>query len=201
MIKNIVFDIGNVLADFRWKGFLEEKGFDSKMIERIAKASVLNPLWDEYDRGVWTDEQILQAIVDTDPEIEEELRKAFANFKNIVTKRDYTIPWIKDLKEKGYKVYYLSNFPLKALQDCPDALDFIPHMDGGILSYQDKVIKPDREIFELLLSRYELKAEECVFFDDLVKNVEGAKQVGIHGICFKNKEQAEKELHELLKSF
>lgn len=44
MIKNIIFDIGNVLADFRWKEFLQNKGFDEKMVARIANASVLSPM-------------------------------------------------------------------------------------------------------------------------------------------------------------
>ena len=58
MMRNIIFDIGNVLTDYRWEGFLADKGFDAEMIKKIAKASVLHPLWAEYDRGTWTDEQI-----------------------------------------------------------------------------------------------------------------------------------------------
>lgn len=81
--------------------------------------------------------------------------------------------------------------------DCRDALDFIPYTDGGILSYEDKVIKPWREIYELLLSRYGLKAEECVFLDDTEKNVDAAVEAGFAGIVFKTKEQAQKELAAL----
>ncbi len=54
MIRNIIFDIGNVLTDFRWKEFLEDKGFDEAMVKRIAKASVQSPVWNEIDRGVWS---------------------------------------------------------------------------------------------------------------------------------------------------
>ena len=53
MIRNVVFDIGNVLTDFRWKEFLQDKGFDEAMIKRIAQASVLSPFWNEFDRGEW----------------------------------------------------------------------------------------------------------------------------------------------------
>ena len=56
MIRNIIFDIGNVLTDYRWEGFLADKGFDAEMIQKIAKASVMHPAWAEYDRGTWTDE-------------------------------------------------------------------------------------------------------------------------------------------------
>lgn len=194
MIRNIVFDIGNVLTDFRWKDFLRDKGFDGPMIERISKASVESPYWMEIDRGEWDTEEIMLAFVRQDPEIEEELRTAFGEVHGMVTRRDYAIPWIEELKEKGYRVYYLSNFSYKAQVECADALDFLTHMDGGILSYQEKLIKPDEKIYQLLLGRYDLKAEETVFMDDLPANVEAAKSLGIRGIVFESKQQAESEL-------
>lgn len=197
MIRNIIFDIGNVLTDFSWREFLQDKGFDGTTVERIAKASVQSPVWNETDRGVWTLEELMQAFIDQDPEIEEELRRAYDNVTGMVTKRDYAIPWMKELKGKGYKVYYLSNFSEKAYEDCTDALDFLPYMDGGILSYREKVVKPDPEIYKRLLARYALKEEESVFLDDTATNVEAAGALGIHGICFQTKEQAEEELRRL----
>lgn len=197
MIRNIIFDIGNVLTDFRWNDFLRDKGFDETMIKRIANASILTPLWNEVDRGVWSLEKLMQEFIRMDPEIEAELYKAFNNVTGMVTKREYAIPWLQELKSKGYNVYYLSNFSEKAYMDCIDALDFLPFMDGGILSYQEQVIKPDAEIYRLLLSRYSMKAQECVFLDDTLPNVEAARALGIHGICFQTKEQAEKGLKKL----
>ena len=197
MIHNIIFDIGNVLTDFRWREFLEDKGFDEAMVERIAKASVQTPLWNEIDRGVWDLEELMQAFIAKDPEIEPQLRRAYGNVTGMVTKREYAIPWIQELKAKGYRVYYLSNFSEKAYVDCADALDFMPYTDGGILSYQEKIIKPDPEIYRLLLSRYSLKAEESVFLDDTAANVEAARAVGLYGIRFETKEQAEEELRRL----
>lgn len=194
MIRNIVFDIGNVLTDFRWKEFLEDKGFDESMIRRIAKASVESPLWKEIDRGVWDREKLMREFIKLDPEIEKELRMAYDNVHGMVTRRAYAIPWIKELKNKGYQVYYLSNFSDKAYVECAEALDFLPYADGGILSYREKMVKPDPQIYLLLLERYGLKAEECVFLDDTAVNVEAAKALGFSGIVFKTKEQAESEL-------
>lgn len=197
MIKNIIFDIGNVLTDFRWRELLQEKGFDETMIERFAKAAFLNDVWREYDRGVWTDEQLIEAFVQNDPAIEKEIRMVFENIEGMVTPREYAIPWLKKLKESGYRVLYLSNFSRKAEVECADSLSFMPYMDGGILSYQDKMIKPDPAIYELLLTRYGLVAEESVFIDDTPVNVEAAKKFGIHGIHFKTKEQVDEELYAL----
>ena len=79
MIRNIIFDIGNVLADFRWREFLRDKGFDRDMTERIARASVLSPYWNEVDRGVLGREEVMARFVSVDPGIEEELHVAYDN--------------------------------------------------------------------------------------------------------------------------
>ena len=97
MIRNIVFDIGNVLTDFRWKDFLRDKGFDEQMIGRIAKASVESPLWKEYDRGEMESEELLREFIKQDPQIEEELHRAYDDIHGIVTPRDYAIPWVREL--------------------------------------------------------------------------------------------------------
>lgn len=197
MIKNIIFDIGNVLTDFRWKDFLQDKGFDGEMIKRIAAASILSPLWCELDRGAWTEEELMQGFIGEAPELEKELHIAYDDIHGMVTPRAYAIPWLQELKAKGYRVLYLSNFSRKAEAECSEALDFLPYMDGGILSYKEQLIKPDPAIYQLLLARYNLVPEECVFLDDTLANVEAAEALGIHGIHFITKEQAEEELHKL----
>lgn len=197
MVKHIIFDIGNVLTDFRWRDFLREKGFEEAMVERIADATVRSDVWCEYDRGVWTDGQLLEAFVKNDPAIEKELRISFENFKGMVTIREYAIPWLKGLRAAGYHTWYLSNFSQKAETECGDSLAFMPYMDGGILSYRDRLIKPDPAVYKLLLERYGLAAQESVFIDDTLVNVEAAEKLGIHGIRFVTKEQADRELKEL----
>lgn len=197
MIRNIIFDIGNVLTDFRWKEFLRDKGFDEAMIRRIGRASVENPVWKEFDRGTWSEEELMRVFVANDPEIERELHEAYDDIRGMVTARDYAISWVQELKAKGYHVYYLSNFSKKAEEECSDALTFIPYTDGGILSWKDKLIKPDPEIYRLLLKRYDLNAQECVFVDDLPENVEGAVRQGFHGIVFESMEQTKGELEKL----
>ena len=197
MITTIIFDIGNVLADFTWKEHFESFGYGEEMVERIAKATVMNPAWNEVDRGVLSMEEILQSFVEMDPEIEREIREVLKDAGSIVKRNDYAIPWIEELKGKGYRVLYLSNFSEKAETECAHALDFIPYMDGGILSYREKVIKPMPEIYQLLIDRYDLKPEECVFMDDTVANLEGAEKFGIHTIHFHDREQAVEELRKL----
>lgn len=197
MIKNIIFDIGNVLVAYRWREYFAEFGYSQEIYDRLAKATTLNEAWNEYDRGLWTEEEVLQGFIRNDPEIEPQIRETLTNLKGLLIMYDYAVDWVRELKEKGYGVYYLSNYSLPACRDCAEELAFIPYMDGGIFSFEDHVIKPEPEIYQLLLERYGLKAEECVFLDDTEKNIKGALAAGMHGIIFKSKAQAEEELRNM----
>lgn len=197
MIRTIIFDIGNVLTDFRWKEFFYEKGYDAPLLDRIGKATVESSDWCEYDRGLLTDEEILERFVKNDPGIEKELRESLRDTKGMVTPRAYAIPWIQELKTKGYQVLYLSNFSHKVEQECNEALTFLPYTDGGILSYREGLIKPQPEIYELLIKRFKLTPRECVFLDDTKKNLEAAETFGIHTILYQNQEQVIAELRML----
>lgn len=198
MIKTVIFDIGNVLVNFHWREMYKEKGLTGEIFDRVARATVLSPIWCEVDRGIMTYEEIMNAFISQDKEMESWIHKALDNTHGIVTKRDYAIPWIMSLKEKGLQVLVLSNFGKKLIDDCPDAMDFLSYTDGGILSYKDHLLKPSPEIYQLLLSRYELEPEECVFIDDLQENIDAAKKQGIHGIVFESYEQVVKKLDKLL---
>lgn len=197
MIKNIIFDIGNVLAAFSWRDFYISLGYEGEILDRLAAATVESPVWDEVDRGVWSDEDLVRGFIRNDPALEPQIRRIFQNIRGIVSRYDYAVPWIRDLHGAGYRCYYLSNFSRKAHAECAEALDFLEYMDGGILSYRDKVIKPDRKIYQLLLTRYDLRAEECVFLDDTKKNLLQAQALGIHTILFRDREQAVSELEKL----
>lgn len=197
MITTIIFDIGNVLVDFNWKEYIAGFGFSQEVQEKLSQATMLSEAWDEFDRGVLEIDDIIQLFIQNDATIEKEIRLICENIHDMLGRREYAIPWIKELKEKGYRVLYLSNFSRKAEVECAHTLDFLPYMDGGILSYKEKVIKPEPEIYRILIERYQLLPEECVFLDDKPVNCEGARKAGIHAIVFTTKEEAEKELSRL----
>lgn len=197
MIKTIIFDIGNVLAGFAWREYFQSFGYSKEVFQRISKATVESKIWAEYDRGALTDEEILDKFVENDPGIEKELRQSLSNIKGLLKKYDYAVPWVKELKEKGYQVLVLSNFASKAYADCQEVLEFLKYVDGGILSFRDKVIKPEPEIYQLIIDRYGLVPEECVFLDDTEKNLRAAEEFGMHTIHFTGRERALEELKKL----
>ena len=199
MIKTVIFDIGNVLTDFAWKEMYKEKGLGGENFDRVAKATVQSPYWCELDRGIMTFSEVMDKFVSLDIEMEDEIRRVLADMHGIVTGRSYAVPWVCSLKEQGLQVYVLSNFSEKIWKECLDALEFYEFTDGGIISYKEHLIKPDQAVYQLLLERYGLCADECVFIDDLEENVKAARLCGINGIVFKNYEQAKKELNDMLK--
>lgn len=198
MIKNIVFDIGNVLAGFAWQEFYLSFGFSEDIYEKLTKATIKSAFWNELDRGVLNDDELLEGFIRNDPSIEKEIREVFQSVEKMITRYDYAIPWVKELKDRGYGIYVISNFSHKAYIECADALDFLKETDGAILSFQEKLIKPMPEIYQLLTKRYGLKAQECVFIDDTAKNVDAAVKEGMKGIVFHTLEQVKTELEEML---
>ncbi len=200
MIRNVIFDIGNVLLDFCWREHIAGCGYEGGMAERIGKAMMQSPVWNELDRGVWSEEEILNGFIKNDPELEQEIRHVFSNLGTIVRERSGSCAWVHDLKLQGYQVYYLSNYSEKIKLDAVDQLSFLKEMDGGIMSYMVQAIKPDEEIYRKLFQKYALKAEESVFLDDSPANLKASEALGMRGILVTSQEQARKELEAFLAS-
>ena len=110
MIKNIVFDIGNVLAAFRWKEYIAELGYEGEMADRLARATTLNKMWYEVDRNVMPVNDIIEGCIASDPEIEPQIRHFFADRRRLVMEYDYSRGWLEELKNRGYRIYLLSNY-------------------------------------------------------------------------------------------
>ncbi len=197
MIKNIVFDIGNVCVDFCYKEFFDSFGFSEEIVRRICLATAENKVWDLGDVGKHTEQEMLEMFIAQDPEIESELRRVYENFDGIIKERPETIPWIKELHAKGYKVYYLSNYPSKIARECAEDMKFLDYMDGGILSYKIGMVKPGPEIYRELLSLYDLKAGECLFIDDRADNCAAAAREGYAAIQYTTREDVVAKMAEL----
>ena len=199
MINTIVFDIGMVLVYFRWRELFQELGFEGEKFETIAKATVHNPWWNEFDKGQISVEEIEEKYILSAPQYREDIKKIYRHADKFITRFDYTISWIHELKERGYKVYVLSNWSEIAYEANKDNhLKFLEEMDGGILSFREGMIKPNKEIYQLLCDRYEIEPSKAVFLDDNLANVEAARAFGMKAIHFKSYEQGKEELEQLL---
>ena len=87
-------------------------------------------------------------------------------------------------REKGFKIYYLSNYSEDLYHKTKNELAFIESFDGGVFSYQEKCIKPDKRLYEILLDRYQIVPEQALFLDDRKENIDAARALGIQGEVF-----------------
>ncbi len=184
MIKNVIFDIGRVLIGFDWKDYIDELFDDEKTKQRVSYAAWQSGWWTELDRNEIPEHEVFEKLKEAAGEYGDAFEKVIKNMGKLLAKKDYAVPWVRELKSKGYNVYYLSNYFEYAVKANPDALEFAKYMDGGIFSYQEKIIKPDHAIYERLMERYGLKAEECLFTDDSQNNVNAARELGMRAIRF-----------------
>lgn len=197
MIRNIIFDVGNVLVEYSWERMLEALHITGEAYDAVAKATALSPMWNELDRSLLSDEEILQGFINNAPEYEREIRLVWDNIPESIHCYDYSVEWVRKFRKKGYKTYILSNYSKRGYEVTKQELPFVADMDGVLFSYEVKLVKPEPEIYQTLLEKFQLKPEECVFLDDNEKNIIAAREAGIHAIHFKNKEQAEEELAKL----
>lgn len=196
-ITTIVLDIGNVLAHFRWREYLEECGYNQEVRERIAKATVLSGFWNEWDRGEREEDELIAESIAKDPGVKDEILSFFHSFDKIVKEYPYSRNFVKGLKDNGYKIYLLSNYSKKHFTLSRPTFEFINYVDGGVISYEVKSIKPEPMIYQELIDKYNINPSEAVFLDDLADNLEGAKPFGFHTIQVKNYDQTIAELREM----
>lgn len=181
--NTVIFDLGKVLVQYDWETYLASFQFDETTYEAIANAIFLNEDWEEGDKGAPADEW-LQMFIENAPEYEGEIRKVYENLGDCVYPFNYTLDFVEYFEERGYRIFYLSNYSEGLYEKTKEKLSFIEAFDGGIFSYCEKSIKPDKTIYKLLLERYDIHPEETLFFDDRTDNVAVAKELGIQGIVF-----------------
>lgn len=180
-IKNIIFDLGNVLVSTNMEDLMAvDPDIPNDKINYI-----MSQWYKDEDDPIGLDEfkSIIPARL---KEVSKFIPKLFEYNIRCVNPFDYTIPLIDKLKAAGYNVYFLSNWSKWSyeLLDRYHKFDFLEKMNGGVWSWQTGCMKPNERIYRILLNKYNLNPEECVFFDDLKDNVEAANDVGIKGVLF-----------------
>ncbi len=198
MYKNIIFDVGQVLFDYDWVGALIKSGVPND------EAYVLQP--GLFNDSLWADLDLQnRPYFDTVDMICTKYHEYAGPIRTYFTKVDM-LPidrpdvWIKvhELKEKGYKIYLLSNYSEYMFKIHTEGKAFMNDLDGMMVSYMVHANKPDPQIYEALLSKYGLNASECIFFDDKEENTQGARNCGIDAVTVPTKEFLLSELNRLL---
>ena len=198
MIKNIIFDFGGVLLDWNPR-YLYKSYFNNDEEMEHFLADICNGEWNiRQDAGRPFAEAVkeLQAKF---PEYAEAIQMYDDDWEKMLKcELPESIDLLKELKFMGYGIYGLTNWSAEKIGYAFANYSFFSLFDGIVVSGVEKVVKPDRKIYEILLERYSLKPGECVFIDDNQDNVDMAKVLGINAIRFDNIGNVKEHLETLL---
>ncbi len=189
MIKNYIFDFGNVLARFYPEELTAPYVADEKMRKYISDMVFDRKVWDRLDDGTLTDDMAKAEICKNLPEDMHELAfGVYDGWINNLTPVHGMTELICDIRKKGdKKLYLLSNISRGFAANygkTPWIKELFENFDGLVLTGTLGIVKPTKEIFEYMFKTYNLKADECLFVDDSEKNIKGAEAVGINGYLF-----------------
>lgn len=186
-IKNIIFDMGDVLIRFDIDHFINRLGINDENDRTLLKHEVFESKeWQMMDKGLLKEDEASLIIQNKVPErLKEAVRKLVCEWYKPIIPIEGAYELIKELKENYYDVYLLSNAASNHNKYWPT----VPGndlFDGIVVSAYVKYVKPQKEIYSYLLDTFGLNKQECIFIDDIAKNIEAAEEVGIKGILFKN---------------
>lgn len=197
MIKNIIFDIGNVLMQFNPMKFLKNKYNDADLIDKLYKEIFCSNEWQELDRGTITQEEATDVFCKRDLSNEKYIRNVMDTFHTMLIPMKNTPDILTKLKHNGYKIYLLSNYHSRTFKMIYKQYSFLRLSDGGIISCDVNFLKPDRRIYDCLIKKYGIKPEESVFIDDTLDNIEAARKINFKGVHFKSAEDLKVELEKM----
>lgn len=196
-IKNIVFDFGGVLVDWNPRHLYKSHFQDTNEMELFLK-NICTEEWNiEQDRG----RSLSEATIELQKKFPEHSASIslFYDKWEVMLKGEIpgTVAILHKLKEK-YTLYGLTNWSSETIDIAYKRFSFFQEFEGIVVSGTEKLIKPDKRIFQLLLDRYSIKAEESIFIDDNLNNIKAAKELGFYAIHFENPTQLVTDLSTII---
>ncbi len=184
MIRNILFDMGQVLIRFDRDYFITRLGVSPEDKQLLIREVFLSVEWVQMDRGSICEAEAFQRISRRLPErLHDAAEKLISMWDRPILPIDGMYELIEELKGKGYGIYLLSNASVRQHEYWP-RIPASRFFDGTIISADEKVMKPHPDYYRRALEKFSLTAEECFFIDDVPANIEGALYCGIPGAVF-----------------
>ena len=176
-IRTVIFDVGGVLLQYRWKYVLIDYGLSEEEAERVGIIS-------DYLRKYKEDGKVMAWFL--------------RHGEYMPVARPEIWDRVHELKKRGYGIYLLSNYSEDLFRKHTQYADFMNDIDGKIVSYAVHLVKPDHAIYEELVRRYNLTREDCIFFDDREENVAAAIECGIRAVRVTGRAMLAEALDKLL---
>lgn len=193
MIKNIVFDMGNVLIRFEPDLFLNRYDLSSEEKALLNKEIYRSAEWVMLDRGTLNESEMEKIIFPRIPShLHDIARDLIENWDDPLLPVDGTVELLKRLKTSGYRLYLLSNATARQHVYWKKA-EASSLFDGTLISSDIKILKPQPEIYQAFFKKFQLAPSECIFIDDTPLNIEAGIREGMVGIVF-NRDMEELKL-------
>jgi putative hydrolase of the HAD superfamily len=197
-VRNVIFDLGGVLLEWNPDKILQRFYSDPPLRSLLKDGLFLHPEWRALNRGTLSEAQLLERVSKRTGRPAAELAALLDSIReSLVTKPD-TVALLRSLQRRHVPLYCLSDMPVSIYAHVRLRHDFWDAFRGIVISGEVNLMKPEREVFEHLLSRYRLDPGQTVFIDDYPANIEGARAVGLNAIQFRDAAQCERELNAML---
>jgi len=182
---NFIFDIGNVLINFKPLEYLQDLfGDDENLIYKMGTTVFLSPEWNMLDQGLLTGKEAIDIFCNREQNYKTAIVKTMTNLTKMLTPIPESLELLPQIKEAGHKLYFLSNMLFDHRDYLLSNFSFWEMFDGGVFSCDILEIKPAPAIYHHLLDKYQLNAKDCIFFDDREENVVAADELGVKGVLF-----------------
>ncbi len=198
MAKNVIFDLGGVVIEWNPGRILDTYYADPDVRALMKTQLFQHPDWLQLDRGTMNEAELLARLGVRTGRPAAELSGLFNAVRESLHTQPDTVALLERLHARGVPLYCLSNISSDIFAYLRERHSFWGVFRGIVISGDLKMLKPEPEIFHFLLQRYGLSAAETVFVDDNAPNIAAARELGIHAVWFKNAQQCELELEEML---
>ncbi|HSU28893.1 MAG TPA: HAD family phosphatase [Chitinophagaceae bacterium] len=198
VIRAVIFDLGGVLIDWNPR-YIYREVFDSEEKMEWFLAQICNMAWNEQQDGGYPIAKAVEEKLAQFPEWEKEIRLYYDRWIEMLKDPvPGTLALFHQLKKRSdLRLYALTNWSAELFPYALKKYHFLKEFDGIVVSGEEKMKKPDPEIFQLLLKRFRLDANDVVFIDDSLRNIHAAEELRIRSIHFKNPEELKKDLEEI----
>lgn len=192
-IKNIIFDFGGVLVD--WNPiYLFSKEFEDEAKMNHFLENVCTPEWNMQQDAGRSLAEATKLLQQEHPEYKDLIELYYGRWEEMLGGDiQENVRILKELKQK-FPIYGLTNWSSETINIAYDRYDFFEHIDGIVVSGDEKLIKPDPRLYEILLDRFNIKANESLFIDDNAQNIDTAQNMGFHTIHYTPNTDLEKEV-------
>jgi putative hydrolase of the HAD superfamily len=197
-VRNIIFDFGGVLVTWRPQEIIDSFYAEPALREALRVHAFQHDDWLEMDRGTFDEAAVVRRFAARMGRPEAELHALFDHVRASLVPIAPNVALLEELRERGYKLYGLSNMSESIFAHLRGRHSFFGLFDGIVVSAAVKFLKPEAGIYEHLRDRFGLDVAESVFLDDMPRNVEAAQRLGLKAIRVETPEQARRELTALL---